>query len=36
MKKPIQIEVIKHKEARRKNVPTAELESTMQEKNKTP
>ena len=35
-KKSTRIEVLKHKEAKRKNIPTAELESVMEEGIKTP
>lgn len=35
-KKSTQVEALKHKEAKRKNIPTAELEDVMQEDIKTP
>ena len=35
-KKPIEIEALKHSEARRVNIPTAELESVMQAADKSP
>ncbi len=35
-KKPIQVEALSHKEAKRKNIPTAEFESVMREEEKSP
>ena len=35
-KKPIEIEALKHDEATRKNIPTAEFESIMRDADKTP
>ncbi len=35
-KKPIEIEALKHKEARRRNIPTAEYESVMRDEDKSP
>src|SRR5579885_2006610 len=35
-KKPIEVEALKHKEAKRKNIPTAEFESVMEETEKSP
>jgi adenine-specific DNA-methyltransferase len=35
-KKAIEVEALKHKEARRKNIPTAEYESVMRQEDKTP
>ncbi len=35
-KKPIEVEVLKHAEAKRKNIPTAEYESIMEEADKSP
>ena len=35
-KKPIDVEVLRHDAARRKNIPTAEFESVMREEDKTP
>ena len=35
-KKPIEIEALKHDQARRVNIPTAELESVMQAADKSP
>jgi adenine-specific DNA-methyltransferase len=36
VKKPIEVEALKHKEARRRNIPTAEFESVMREEDKPP
>jgi adenine-specific DNA-methyltransferase len=33
---PIEVEALKHKEARRRNIPTAEYESVMRDEDKTP
>src|SRR5579864_2108691 len=35
-KKKLEIEALKHKEAKRKNIPTAELESVMEAEDKSP
>lgn len=35
-KKPIEVETLKHKEAKRRNIPTAEFESVMDEQEKSP
>ena len=35
-KKPLSVEALKHADATRKNIPTAELESVMQEVDKSP
>jgi adenine-specific DNA-methyltransferase len=35
-KKPIEVDALKHAEATRKNIPTAEFESVMREEDKTP
>ncbi|MDX9861627.1 MAG: site-specific DNA-methyltransferase [Rhodospirillales bacterium] len=35
-KKPIEVEALKHKDARRRNIPTAEFESVMRAEDKTP
>jgi adenine-specific DNA-methyltransferase len=35
-KKPIEVEALKHREARRRNIPTAEYESVMRDEDKTP
>jgi hypothetical protein len=35
-KKPLEVETLAHKEARRRNIPTAEFESVMREEEKTP
>ena len=35
-KKPIEVDALKHAEAKRKNIPTAEFESVMREEDKTP
>jgi hypothetical protein len=35
-KKPIEVEALKHKSARRRNIPTAEFESVMEEAEKAP
>lgn len=35
-RKPIEVEALKHREARRLNIPTAEFESVMREEEKDP
>jgi adenine-specific DNA-methyltransferase len=35
-KKPIEVDALKHAEAKRKNIPTAEFESVMRDEDKTP
>jgi adenine-specific DNA-methyltransferase len=35
-KKPLSVEALKHDDATRKNIPTAEFESVMREADKTP
>ncbi len=35
-RKPIEVDALKHSEAKRKNIPTAEFESVMREEDKAP
>src|SRR5512134_1003137 len=35
-KKPLEVETLAHKQAKRRNIPTAEFESMMREEEKTP